>query len=222
MSTSEPHVSSVAPAYGHFADIEQQTDASALGMWLFLVTELMFFGGLFLVYTIYRDVHFAAFAAGSQHLDIVLGTANTAILIGSSLTMALAVRSAATGRRQAITYWLSATILLGATFLGIKGIEYAAKFHHHLVPGAGFHFDGPYAHEAQMFFSLYFVMTGLHATHMVIGIPIIAIIAFKAWRGHYSAIYHAPVEYIGLYWHFVDIVWIFLFPLLYLIERHPL
>jgi cytochrome c oxidase subunit 3 len=211
---------SVAAAH-HFENLEQQKEASALGMWLFLVTELMFFGGLFLAYTIYRNLHFTAFAEASRHLDIRLGTINTVILIGSSLTMALAVHAAALGKRSAIVAWLSATIVLGGAFLGIKVVEYADKFQHHLVPGPTFEFAGPHASQAQMFYSLYFAMTGLHAAHMIIGIPIIAVIALLARRGRFSAEYHAPVEYIGLYWHFVDIVWIFLFPLLYLIERHP-
>jgi cytochrome c oxidase subunit 3 len=204
----------------HFENLDQQKDASALGMWLFLVTELMFFGGLFLTYAVYRNAYFPAFAAASRHLDLRLGALNTAILIGSSLTMALGVRAAALGGRRAVVAWLSATIALGGIFLSIKVAEYADKFRHHLVPGAGFHFEGPHGREAQIFYSLYFALTGLHATHMIIGIPIIAVIATLAGRGRFSREYHAPIEYVGLYWHFVDIVWIFLFPLLYLIGRH--
>jgi cytochrome c oxidase subunit 3 len=205
----------------HFESLAQQKDASSLGMWLFLATELMFFGGLFLAYTVYRNAYFPAFAEASRHLDLTLGTVNTAILIFSSLTMALGVRASMLGDKRATVYWLIATIVLGCAFLGIKVVEYADKVHHHLVPGPGFVFPGPHGREAQMFYSLYFAMTGLHAAHMIIGIPIVAVIAGLAGRGRFSREYHAPVEYVGLYWHFVDIVWIFLFPLLYLIERHP-
>jgi cytochrome c oxidase subunit 3 len=205
----------------HFESLAQQKDASSLGMWLFLVTELMFFGGLFLAYTVYRNAYFPAFAEASRHLDLTLGAVNTAILIFSSLTMALGVRASMLGDKRATVYWLMATILLGCAFLGIKVVEYADKFHHHLVPGPGFVFPGPHGREAQMFYSLYFAMTGLHAAHVIIGIPIVAVIAGLAGRGRFTPEYHAPVEYVGLYWHFVDIVWIFLFPLLYLIERHP-
>jgi cytochrome c oxidase subunit 3 len=203
-----------------FDDIEQQTEAATLGMWAFLVTEILFFGGLFLCYVVYRSNYPGAFASGSHHLDIFLGTVNTAVLIGSSLTMALAVHAAQLGHRQQLILFLVETLVLGAVFLGIKGIEYAHKFEEHLVPGPLFHFEGAHAQHAQIFFSLYFAMTGLHAAHMVIGIGILTVLTILAWRGKFSAVYYAPIEISGLYWHFVDIVWIFLFPLLYLIGRH--
>jgi cytochrome c oxidase subunit 3 len=211
----------VAPHHGalqhHFPDLVVQKDAASLGMWLFIGQEVMFFGGLFLAYTIYRGAYPGAFAEASHHLDWKLGAFNTAVLIGSSLTMALAVHAAALGHRQKIVTNLLLTIALGAVFLGVKVVEYADKFEHHLVPGPAFHFDGSDPRAAHVFYTLYFAMTGLHALHMVVGIPILATIAFFAWRGRYSPAYHTPVEMTGLYWHFVDIVWIFLFPLLYLI-----
>jgi len=200
--------------------MEQQRDASSLGMWVFLVTEILFFGGLFLAYTVYRSRYPLAFAEASRHLDITLGTFNTAVLIISSLTMALAVYSAALGRRKAIILFLLATMALGGTFLGVKAVEYTHKFHDHLVPGAGFRLPGPDAGPAEIFFSLYFTMTGLHAAHMVIGIGLLTVLVLQARKGRYGPGYYTPVEVSGLYWHFVDIVWIFLFPLLYLIGRH--
>jgi cytochrome c oxidase subunit III len=201
----------------HFPDLATQKDAAGLGMWIFLAQEVMFFGGLFLAYTVYRTLYYAGFSEASHHLDWKLGGANTAVLIGSSLTMALAVRAAALGRRRTVVWMLLLTIVLGSVFLGVKVVEYGDKFEHHLVPGPDFHWEGPNAHPAEIFYSLYFAMTGLHALHMIIGIPIIAVIAWMAQRGRFSPAYHTPVEMVGLYWHFVDIVWIFLFPLLYLV-----
>ena len=204
------------PAH-QFDDLEQQHEAGALGMWAFLITEIMFFGGLFTVYTVYRWSYGQGFAEASRHLDIRLGAINTAVLIGSSLTMALAVHAAQTGRRRVLILFLLFTILLGSVFLGIKAFEYNHKFHEHLVPGPGFRLAGPEARHAELFFSLYFAMTGLHAVHMIIGVGILATLVMMANRGRFSPAHHAPVEITGLYWHFVDIVWIFLFPLLYLI-----
>jgi cytochrome c oxidase subunit 3 len=203
-----------------FDDVEQQYEAASLGMWVFLLTEIMFFGGLFTGYVVYRVAYPLAFAEGSQHLDILLGGVNTAVLIGSSLTMALAVHSAQVGERQALVRFLLLTMLLGLVFLGIKGLEYAHKFEEHLVPGPGFLSAGSHAQQVQLFFSFYFSMTGMHALHMVIGIGILAVLARQAWRGRFSPAYFTPVELTGLYWHFVDIVWIYLFPLLYLLGRH--
>jgi cytochrome c oxidase subunit 3 len=226
----------------HFDTMPQQREAAVLGMWVFLLTEVLFFGGLFFAYTLYRNWYFEAFAAASKSIAISWGLFNTAVLIGSSLTMALAVRSAQTNKRKATVNWLFATIFLGTVFLGVKVIEYAEKFEHHHVPGPNFHYaeeheggEAPAAAEAghvatmgpdeierttQIFFSLYFTMTGLHALHMIVGIVILFIIAWMAHKGRFDSEWHAPVEMTGLYWHFVDIVWIFLFPLLYLVERH--
>ena len=204
----------------HFENLGEQKEASSLGMWLFIAQEVMFFGGMFLAYTVYRNLYPAAFAEASHHLDWKLGGINTAVLILSSLTMALAVRAAALGNRKQIVLFLIATVVLGSIFLGVKVVEYGDKFEHHLVPGAHFQFPGPNARPAQIFYSLYFAMTGLHALHMIIGIPILLVLAWLAHRGRYTPAYHTPVEMTGLYWHFVDIVWIFLFPLLYLVGPH--
>ena len=218
----------------HFANLDQQREAASLGMWVFIAQEVLFFGGLFVTYTVYRGMYPAAFAAGSHHLSWKIGLANTLVLIGSSFTMALGVHSAAIGRKRRVVGFLLATILLGCTFLGVKYFEYGEKIRpclgggDHagcLVPGDGFdastvHLEGAAGREAQIFFSLYFAMTGLHALHMIIGIPIIGTIAFLAGKGRYRPEYHTPVELVGLYWHFVDIIWVFLFPLLYLIGAH--
>ena len=209
------------PALAHqFDTLGQQVEASTLGMWVFLATEVLFFGGLFVTYLVYRAAYPAAFAAASHELDILLGTINTGVLITSSLTMAMAVRSAQLGDRRLLMLFLVATMLLGSVFLGIKGVEYYEKFVEHHVPGPGFQFEAEYARHARIFFSLYFMMTGLHAVHMIAGIGVLLVMLAFAWRGAISSTYYSPIEISGLYWHFVDIVWIFLFPLLYLIGRH--
>jgi len=214
---SEAHV-----ARAHqFDTAEQQREAGTLGMWVFLATEILFFGGMFAVYTIYRSAYPDVFAIASRSLDIKWGTINTGVLICSSLTMAMAVYCSATGKQKWIAPFLILTIILGLAFLGIKSIEYYQKFAEHHIPGqAGFHLEGTDARSAQIFFCLYFAMTGLHALHMIIGIGIVSTIAYMAWKGKFTPAYNAPVEITGLYWHFVDIVWIFLYPLLYLIGRH--
>ncbi len=209
----------------HFADAEQQKQASSLGMWLFLATEIMFFGGMFCAYLIYRLAYFKDFAAASKTLDITLGTVNTAVLICSSLTVALSIKAAQLGKRKLMLWLLVLTMIFGAAFLGIKGVEWASKFKEHHVPGTTFHFEEPgeaglNPQHAEIFFSLYFAMTGLHALHMIIGLGIFAFLTYHAWKGTYTPRYHTPLEIGGLYWHFVDIVWIYLFPLLYLIDRH--
>ena len=219
MASAAEHAS--APVAHHFDDAGQQHDAATLGMWAFLVTEIMFFGGMFLAYTIYRSSFPEAFAHASHHLDVRLGTLNTAVLIGSSFTMALAVHGAQVGwRRGPIALCLILTMLLGTVFLGVKSLEYGHKFHEGLVPGPHFAYDGPDARPAQIFFSLYFAMTGFHALHMVIGLGLLTWLVLGTRRGRFGPHYFTPVEMTGLYWHFVDIVWIFLFPLLYLIGRH--
>jgi cytochrome c oxidase subunit III len=204
----------------HFDNLAQQAEAASLGMWVFIVTEILFFGGMFTAYLVYRMWYPDVFARASQSCEIVLGTANTAILITSSLTMALAVYSAAEGRSKAIIGFLVLTMLLGMAFLGVKFTEYYHKYEEHLIPGPGFRFEGEAPYRAQIFFSLYFLMTGLHALHMIIGIGVLSVLIFMAWRRQFSPEWHVPVELGGLYWHFVDIIWIFLFPLLYLIDRH--
>ena len=207
----------------HFENPDQQQEASSLGMWVFLLTEIMFFGGMFMAYLAYRQAYPESFAAGSAKLNVTLGMANTLVLIGSSLTMALAVRSAAAGKsNKVIVVFLILTLFLGSVFLGIKAKEYHDKWIHHEVPGANFHPDewpkGVDMSHASLYFGLYFGMTGLHATHMVVGVGLLLFLIIKAGRGAYSPAWHTPVEMVGLYWHFVDIVWIFLFPLLYLID----
>ena len=236
----------------HFDTMAQQKEAAVIGMWVFLLTEILFFGGLFVAYMIYRVWYFDAFAEASRRLSLFWGGLNTAVLIGSSLTMALAVRAAQTNQRKATVNWLILTMLLGCVFLGVKVIEYEDKFANHEVPGASYdwlyherhaaetgaaHPSTPLgagaepAHElsltpaqlqntTQIYFSLYFTMTGLHALHMIIGVGLMAVITWMAWKGKFDGEYYTPVEMSGLYWHFVDIVWIFLFPLLYLVERH--
>jgi cytochrome c oxidase subunit III len=220
-----PEIDAVAhdhhPALAHhFESLSEQNEAATLGMWVFLVTEVLFFGGLFAAYSIYRAWYPDAFAVASHELDITLGATNTAVLITSSLTMALAVHSAQLGQRRKLVVFLVLTMILGATFLGIKSVEYYEKFVEHHVPGPNFQFEAKYFQHAQIFFSLYFVMTGLHALHMIIGLGIMTWMLVWVWNGTISEAYASPIEISGLYWHFVDIVWIFLFPLLYLIGRH--
>ncbi|MFN8059798.1 MAG: cytochrome c oxidase subunit 3 family protein [Vicinamibacterales bacterium] len=206
------------PAFAHqFDTMEQQQEASIFGMWVFIAQEIMFFGGLFMAYIVYRFWYPEAFAAGSHHLDRVMGTFNTVVLIGSSVTMALAVRAGQVSDRKGQMVFLVLTMILGAVFLGVKVVEYADKFNHHLIPGPHFVFEGAWAKQAQIYYSLYFAMTGLHALHMIVGEAVLAGILYMAWRGDFSAEYYTPIEVSGLYWHFVDIVWIFLFPMLYLI-----
>jgi len=199
-----------------FDDLPQQLDASTFGMWVFLLTEIMFFGGLFAGYSVYRSAYPEAFTEGSLHLDLVLGTVNTIVLIGSSLTMALAVRAAQLGDNRWVSNYLIGTLTLGSVFLGIKAFEYHHKFIEHLVPGPAFVLNGASPH-VEMFFNFYFAMTGMHALHMVIGGGLLIYFIFQARAKRYSPDYYGPVEVMGLYWHFVDIVWIFLFPLLYLV-----
>ena len=285
-----------------FEDMKQQEESVSIGMWAFLVQEIMFFGGLFTAYLVFRSRFPMAFAAGSNHLDVVMGFINTLVLIVSSLTMALTVYFAQKGNRNLQVIFIILTMAFGTTFLVVKYFEYADKYHHGLVPVAGlnqkikategehnaasserpstqvesesrpknsleapkteehhanprgeFRWEDPngekIVHEAKeggyltsyeqagyftngnydnakftdkvrIFFYIYFVMTGLHALHMIVGLGIMIWLLIMAWRGSYSADYYSPVEISGLYWHFVDIVWIFLFPLLYLLGRH--
>jgi cytochrome c oxidase subunit 3 len=221
----------------HFDDLDQQREASTFGMWVFLCTEILFFGGLFTTYVVYRQRFHGVFAQASHELNVWLGATNTAVLIISSLTMALAIWAAQINRRKLTVMFLLLTMALGLTFLGIKTIEYSEKgvpfgikalenlTKHHLTPGPRFHYDCPpgepcHPEQAEVFFSLYFAMTGLHALHMVVGVGLLSYLLVPSWRGRFTAEWHNPLECIGLYWHFVDIVWIFLFPLLYLIGAH--
>ena len=217
--------------------MEQQREAGSLGMWIFLVTEIMFFGGMFLAYTLYRNLFPTAFALASNHLDITLGAVNTGVLILSSFTMAMAVYFTQVGKHRPQILCLVLTLVLGLTFLGIKAVEYHEKYTDRLIPGKiipGAEF-GPDPHalhlpagadpaqllpQIQMFYWIYFAMTGMHALHMIIGAGLLTYLIIFSLRRRFDPEYHSPVEVIGLYWHFVDIVWIFLFPLLYLLGRH--
>jgi cytochrome c oxidase subunit 3 len=202
----------------HFATSAQQMDASTLGMWTFLITEVLFFGGMFAAYAVYRNMYPAAFASTSKFMDVILGGTNTAVLICSSLTMVLAVRAAQLSKRRDLILFLILTMIFGTAFLVIKGFEYHSKWVEHLVPGFDFQYDEPrYQHNAQILFFLYFCMTGMHALHMIVGLGLLTFLLVQSVRRVFNANYFAPVEMIGLYWHFVDVVWIFLFPLLYLI-----
>ncbi|MBV8890565.1 MAG: cytochrome c oxidase subunit 3 family protein [Acidobacteria bacterium] len=191
-----------------------------MGMWVFLITEIMFFGGMFAGYMIYRFMYYQAWLEGSQHMDFWYGSINTVVLLCSSLTMALAVRSTQLGLRRSSVVLLLITILFGLAFLGIKGVEYYGHIvDEHQFPGPSFRFAGAYTAQVEMFFSFYFAMTGFHALHMVIGVGLVSFVAYHAWKGRYHAHYYTPVENVGLYWHFVDIVWIYLYPLFYLISH---
>ncbi|HEX6885796.1 MAG TPA: cytochrome c oxidase subunit 3 family protein [Planctomycetota bacterium] len=222
MSSAAPQLAQGAHADGslahHFESHAQQNQAATLGMWAFLVQEVMFFGGLFTVYLVYRTLHPGAFAEGSAHLPRDLGTLNTGVLIGSSLTMALAVRCGqlAQGKRAALL--IVATMALAAVFLGVKAVEYGHKWEDGLVPGLRWNPAAGADAHLNLFYALYFVMTGCHALHMLIGLVLMVFVARKAWRGGYSGANYLGIECLGLYWHFVDLVWIFLFPLLYLLH----
>jgi len=239
--------------YGQYKTLDQQKETATLGMWIFLVTEILFFGGVFLTYTINRHQFPTAFGIGGNMLDLNLGFFNTVVLIASSFTMAMSVWSAQTSKKALVTLSLIATLVLGTVFLGIKVVEYKQKFDHHLIPGHSF--DITYCSKnpsacgisgkalddevkeikegieteggvtalnahAQLYFSLYFGMTGLHALHMIVGAGLLLWLILESRKGRFDANYNTPVENIGLYWHFVDIVWIFLFPLLYLLGGH--
>jgi len=210
--------------YGQFETLDQQRESASLGMWVFLVTEVLFFGGMFMTYTLNRSMYPEIFGEASRSINLTLGAINTIVLIGSSLTMAMSVWAAQVGKKQLVTIFLILTLILGSVFLGIKGVEYHEKFVEHHVPGLNFNFEpgasaGTNAH-AQLFFSLYFAMTGLHALHMIIGAGLLIWLIKESFKGRFNTEYSTPVDLVGLYWHFVDIVWIFLFPLLYLIDRH--
>lgn len=206
----------------HFEDLGQQHEASTLGMWAFLTTEILFFGGLFLAYSVYRVLYPEAWAAGAHQQLITVGMGNTMVLIMSSLTMALAVWFARSGQRMRTVVSLVLTLILGTVFLCVKAYEYHAHWTEGLFPGSHFtwHEEPALAQKVQLFMVFYFTMTGMHALHMVIGAGLLLWIIWRAWRNDFSPEYYGPVEVMGLYWHFIDIVWIYLFALLYLIERH--
>lgn len=250
----------------HFDTAEQQLESGKLGMWIFLSTEILLFGGLFCAYAVYRSNHPEIFLYAHRFLDKTLGAINTAVLICSSFTMAWAVRCAQLGRRKALVRLLAATIALAACFLGIKGIEYHQKWREGLLWGKAFHAElakapappavalkptpaisgdersliapaarGPAGlarpgerlfvekaagppHDVQVFFAVYFLMTGLHGIHVIAGMILLSLMLVRASRGEFGPSYFTPVDLAGLYWHLVDLIWIFLFPLLYLIR----
>lgn len=205
----------------HFEDLEQQRESHALGMWLFLAQEFMFFGGMFAAYTIYRFFYPIGWMAGSQQLNVSIGAANTVVLLCSSFTMAMAVRAAQLGSKKGVIQHLLLTMLFGSIFLVVKYFEYYEKFEHGLMPFStlGLEFTNPVKDVpgAQLFFSFYFGMTGMHALHMVIGFGLFIWAIIHTLQGKVTSEKHSVIENLGLYWHFVDIVWIFLFPLLYLL-----
>lgn len=199
----------------HFPDAESQLHAARLGMWLFLATEILLFAGLFVAYALYRSQFPAGFREGSTHLDLALGTINTAVLLTSSLTVAIAVGSVRAGSPRAAALLLLATLALGAAFLAIKGVEYAHKIHEGALPGRFLTADHPVP-GMNVFFTVYWISTGLHAAHVTAGMAVLAWMAWRCARRELGPDYFIPIENAGLYWHLVDLVWIFLFPLLYL------
>jgi cytochrome c oxidase subunit 3 len=201
----------------HFADSEQQQESARLGMWVFLLTEILLFGGLFCFYAIYRAWYPEMFFNAHKYLNVVMGATNTVVLITSSLTMALAIRSMQLGRQKEAMYNLIATLSLAAVFLVIKYFEYEHKIHLGQLPGKYYTFEGIKGTNPHVFFSVYFLMTGLHGIHVIGGMGIIAWMIRRTRRGDFSSQYYTPLELTGLYWHLVDLIWIFLFPLLYLI-----
>ncbi|HWD18657.1 MAG TPA: cytochrome c oxidase subunit 3 [Verrucomicrobiae bacterium] len=201
-----------------FDSLEQQHDASRLGLWLFLATEFLFFGGLFMGFAVYHLVYPLGFAAAGKLTNLWCGSINAALLLTSGLTMALGVNAAQRSRAPAASRWVALTMLLGAAFLAVKGVEYADDIHKHLVPGA--HFALANQPPAQIYFWLYWTMTGLHAVHLLIGLGLLAAVWLKVRRGRWIGAEGAATELTGLYWGFVDVIWIFLYPLLYLIDRH--
>lgn len=203
-----------------FATPAQQRETASIGMWVFLASEVMMFGALFMAYTVYRASHPQAFAAGSADMNILLGSINTAILLTSSLMVTFAEFSAQTGNRRLLGLFLVLTMILGLVFLGIKFTEYYQHFQEHKAPGFWFNDSSPHAPCIQMFFVFYFIMTGLHSVHMIIGLGILAVLLFRTFIGTMNAEYHTPIMFGGLYWHFVDIIWIFLYAIFYLPGLH--
>ena len=201
----------------HFSSLARQNEAMRLGMWLFLATEILLFAGLFTGYAVYRFEFPLAFAECSRHLELTLGTVNTVVLITSSLTVALAIHFVRSDRPRAAAVCLVITLLFALAFLGIKAVEYTAHFHEKSLPGKYYAFEEVKVPGAAMFFSLYFMMTGLHGLHVVIGMSVLGWLTWRTLQGRYSSRYYTGLELGGLYWHLVDLVWIFLYPLLYLI-----
>ena len=203
--------------YKQYSDLEQQRESSVAGMWTFIASEVMFFGGLFLAFTVYRLNYTQEFNEASQHLNPGLAAFNTALLLTSGLTMALATASNKLGWKRSTLLLLMVTFPLGALFLVIKGIEYYDDWHKGLFPGSAFTWTGSDPGHVQLFFILYFLMTGFHALHLIIGMGLILVMLLLTWKGWINSRHFMPLDVTGIYWHFVDLVWIFLFPLLYLL-----
>jgi cytochrome c oxidase subunit 3 len=203
----------------HFEDLPKQAYAARLGMWIFLGSETLLFAALFALYASYRTMYPEDFAAAVGHNNVVIGTANTLILITSSFTVALSVGAIRASRARAAGWLLALSVLFGGLFLVLKAIEYAEHFREGILPGAGYHFHELPGPGAILFFTLYYLLTGLHALHVIAGMALLGWAASGCFRARYSAAYTTPVENVGLYWHLVDVIWIFLWPLLYL--THP-
>jgi cytochrome c oxidase subunit III len=198
-----------------FVSTQHRDETAELGMWVFIATEVLLFGGLILPYFVYRHTYPADFAAASRHTDIVIGAANTAILLTSSFLVACAIDAFATDTRKICVTLLSGAILLGLAFIVLKTIEYSQEYREHLVPGIDFSFDAAHTDGAQLFFVFYFVATAIHALHMLVGIGLLAVLAMLTYRAPNTR-HRAALHSAALYWHFVDVVWIFLFALIYL------
>jgi len=202
-----------------FATLEQQAEVAVFGMWVFLATEVLFFGGMLFSYAVYRGMFPDGFAEAGRHTKIVIGTVNTVILLTSSFVVAWGVHLAERGRGRGVAVLLGVAALFGIAFLGLKGLEYYQEWDEGLVPGLRFEEQGPHAQAIELFYFLYFMLTGVHGLHVTIGVVLLGTMAVRAWRGAFSSGYYTPVEVSGLYWHFVDIAWIFLYPLIYLVGR---
>lgn len=211
---SEHHHSNLAH---HFKTLEQQFDAAKLGVWLFLATEILMFGGLFVGYIIFHNLYPEMFAEGAKHLDWRLGATNTIVLLASSFTMAAGIHYAQTNQRSKSLWMLGTTLLCGLIFMVIKYFEYTHKIHLGLEPGKFFHFEGAEHSNLALYFSFYFLMTGLHGSHVLVGMGLITWVMVRTARGEFNAEFYTPVEGVGLFWHLVDLIWIYLFPLLYLV-----
>jgi len=205
------------PLAHHFTELEQQSDSVKMGMWIFLLTEILLFGGLFVAYTVFRAWNEEMFINAHKFLDIYLGTINTIVLISSSATVALAIRAVQIGDRRKAVILLTATLALAVVFLVVKYFEYSHKFHLGQLPGKYYTFTGVEGSNPHIFFGIYFATTGLHGLHVLGGIIVLGWMLFRTARGDFSPEYHTPLEAAGLYWHLVDMIWIYLFPLLYLI-----
>lgn len=202
----------------HFVDADQQFEAAKMGMWIFMVTEILMFGGLFAAYIVFRLWYPDLFTQASAQLDTFWGAVNTVVLIGSSLTVAMAIKSAQLNQIKNIAINLGITLALAGVFMVIKYFEWTHKFDLGIFPGEFYAFDGIEHEKANVFYSLYYLMTGLHGIHVLIGMGLMSWLLWRALKGHFNSEYYTPVEITGLYWHLVDIIWIFLFPLFYLIE----